>query len=167
MNFVEVPECRWHLPQYDIGAAAVHLANVIAFERVNKALGHAIGLRAAYRGADRLDTQVLDQFMRFLCPKSAAIIAQEFQIDTAADFGLSKARLYTLDQHATCRFTRQASARLFKAVMTIAYFRPTGCTSPVLTSTTRTARCGRACWVAWQGSGPQGRPLCLFSGRYA
>jgi len=51
--------------------------------------------------------------------------------------------------------------------MTIAYFRPTGCTSPVLTSTTRTARCGRACWVAWQGSGPQGRPLCLFSGRYA
>ena len=29
-----------------------------------------------------------------------------------------------------------------------------------MTSTSRTARCGPACRVVWQGSDPQGRPLC-------
>jgi len=35
-----------------------------------------------------------------------------------------------------------------------------------LTSTTRTARCGPACRVVWQGSSQLGCPLCRFQTGY-
>jgi hypothetical protein len=42
------------LSEHDVGAAAVHLADVVAFKRVYEALGHAIGLWAAHRRMDGL-----------------------------------------------------------------------------------------------------------------
>ena len=39
-------------------------------------------------------------------------------------------------------------------------FRPAGTAPALMTSTSRTARCGPACRVVWQGCDPQGRPLC-------
>jgi hypothetical protein len=33
MNLVEMPERRRHLFEHDVGAAAVHLADVVAFKR--------------------------------------------------------------------------------------------------------------------------------------
>ena len=52
------------------------------------------------------------------------------------------------------------SAKLLNSVLTIAYFDQLG-VPPVLTSTTRTARCGPACRVVRLGSGPFGlHPLC-------
>jgi hypothetical protein len=41
---------------------------------------------------------------------------------------------------------------------------PTGAAPPLLTSTSRTARCGPACRVVWQGCDPQGRSLCRLMG---
>src|SRR5690349_7889394 len=111
MNLVEMLKRSWHLSQHDVCAAAVHLADVVAFKRVHEALGHAVRLRTAHRGVDGFDAQLLDQGMRILRPKSAAIIAQEFQLDAAAHLGLAKTCFDTLDQHVTYRFTRQATAR--------------------------------------------------------
>ena len=45
------------------------------------------------------------------------------------------------------------SDRALKRVLTIAYFDRLGGTSTLLTSTSRTARCGPACRVVWQGYG--------------
>ena len=42
--------------------------------------------------------------------------------------------------------------------------RPSRSAPPLLTSTSRTARCGPACRVVWQGSGRNGRPLCRLFG---
>lgn len=91
MNLVKVLERRGHLPQHDVGAAAVHLADVVAFKGVREALGHAIGLRAGHRRVDGLDAQVLDQRVRILSPEGTAIIAQEFQFDAATDLRLTEA----------------------------------------------------------------------------
>ena len=38
MNLVEMLERRWHLPEHDVGVAAVHLADVVAFKCVHEAL---------------------------------------------------------------------------------------------------------------------------------
>jgi hypothetical protein len=35
----------------------------------------------------------------------------------------------------------------------------------LMTSTSRTVRCGPACRVVWQGCDPQGRPLCRLVGQ--
>lgn len=88
MHLIEMLERGRHLSQHDVCAGAIHLADVIAFKRVHEALGHAIGLRTAHRGVDGFDAQLLDQGMRILRPKSAAIIAQEFQLDAAAHLAL-------------------------------------------------------------------------------
>lgn len=57
MDLIEVLERRWQLRQDGPGIAEVHAADVVALESVDEALGHAIALRTAHRGVDRLQTQ--------------------------------------------------------------------------------------------------------------
>lgn len=64
MNLVEMLERRRHLPEHDVGVAAVHLADVVALKCAHEALGHAIGLRTAHRRMDWLDAQVPGQRVR-------------------------------------------------------------------------------------------------------
>ena len=46
MNFVEVLECRRQLRQDGSRIAEVHSADVVTFEGVDEAFGHAVALRA-------------------------------------------------------------------------------------------------------------------------
>ncbi|MGY4291680.1 hypothetical protein ACVWXO_010946 [Bradyrhizobium sp. LM2.7] len=52
------------------------------------------------------------------------------------------------------------SGMLLNAVLTLNWSDRLGTAPALMTSTSRTARCGPACRVVWQGSDPQGRPLC-------
>ncbi len=57
MHFVEVLEGGRQLCQHRGRIAEVHPGNVVALERVDEAFGHAVALRAAHRGVDRLEPQ--------------------------------------------------------------------------------------------------------------
>jgi hypothetical protein len=49
------------LLQHDVCAAAVHLADIVAFKRVYEAIGHAVGQGTKHRRIDWLNTQLFDR----------------------------------------------------------------------------------------------------------
>lgn len=49
MHFIEVLEYRWQLIHDRLSIRQIHAAAVIAPERVDEALGHAVALRTAHR----------------------------------------------------------------------------------------------------------------------
>ena len=107
MNLVEMLEGVRHLLQYGLGGTAVHLVDIIAFERVHKALGHAIRLRAAHRRMHGLDAQLLCQCMRVLGTKRTTIIAEKFQFDIRTGLCLPKAEsqgLYIMKESVRSSF---------------------------------------------------------------
>lgn len=69
MHLVEVPEGVGQLGQHDGAVAAVHAADIIAFQRVHEALCHAVRLRAF--------TGVCIGLMPSCCAKACVSIAQK------------------------------------------------------------------------------------------
>lgn len=57
MHIVEVLEGLWQLRHHGLGVSQVHAADIVALERVDEALGHAIALRTADRRGDGLEFQ--------------------------------------------------------------------------------------------------------------
>lgn len=55
MHLVEALEGGRQLCRYRGRVAQVHAGHIVALEHISKALGHAVAMRAALRGVDRLE----------------------------------------------------------------------------------------------------------------
>ena len=111
MDLVEVLERRRQLRQNGPGIAEVHATDVVALERVDEALGHAVALRAAHRRVDRREAERLGDASSFAGDVGAAVIGQELQ-QVVRRHGLHgpEALLDGLDEHLAHRLARQPFA---------------------------------------------------------
>lgn len=79
MDFIEVLKSVWQLGKNDFDGAAIHLADVIPFERIDKAFRHTVGLYTAHRRMNGRQTQLPGNVMHFMGAVNAALVTQELQ----------------------------------------------------------------------------------------
>ena len=74
MHLIEVlKRCR-QLAHHSKGIAQVHAAEVVTPKRVDETFGHAVALRAAHWGVDRLESKGSDHLSRLSGNVSAAVV---------------------------------------------------------------------------------------------
>ena len=66
MYFIEVLERSGQLRQDSGGVAQVHAADVVALERVDETLGHAVALRTAHGSVHRFEPELSSHAARFV-----------------------------------------------------------------------------------------------------
>ena len=79
MQLVEVLECCSHLRHHSSRVGEVHAADVVAFERVDDALGHAVALRASHRCEARLQAKLSSNLLGLGRDVRAAVVREELQ----------------------------------------------------------------------------------------
>src|ERR1700722_2204187 len=98
MNLVEMSEGIRQLSEHGLGAAAIHLANIVSLQRVDEALGHPIGLGTTHRCMDRRDAQLPCNGMRFMSSISPSVVCQELQTSRTS-IDIAESRFDRFNQH--------------------------------------------------------------------
>ena len=111
MDFIEVLERARQLCQHGQFIAQIHTADVIAFEGVDEALGHAVALWTAHGRIDGLQAQRSCNAARLVRDVGTAVVREELQFELHGHgIDRTEAPLHRFDQHVTHRLARQAFA---------------------------------------------------------
>lgn len=120
MHLVEVLERGGQLRQDGLRIAQVHARDVVAFERVDEALGHAVALRAAHGRVDGPEAEFVGQLARVVGDVGAAVVAEELQLVVGRNgIHAAEAAFHGLDEHLAHGLARQSmasSCRFMRAV---------------------------------------------------